>query len=236
MKSFYLMILILCAGSGPGWAGKAQPGITAETAGESATQIQSIEDFDIDAVVEATVKAMADAARNYYLPDKPANSKAIARYAKDARELVFRDSDFKKELGRICIDLANAAVRSSGQDVAMLPGQPLTLRQTYPDYNEGVSSITVTQGRVMVEYINTMPCINAAAKALHGGVRRQYLPESPENSPAKDAYGNEFAAIMSGNRLFNHTLSEVCAELVGLASHMQGRYSRKNIGTKSGSK
>lgn len=226
MKRFCLAASILCLGTCHGWAGSPQPVSNIKARGGSETPPRSIKDFDIDAVVEAAVKAMADAARNYYLPDKPGNVKAIGRYTKEARELVFRNSDFKRELGRISVDLANAAVRASERDVAMLPGQPLTLPQDYADYDEGVSSITVTQGKVMVEYVNTMPCINAAAKTLHGGVRRQYLPDSAENLPAKEAYGSEFAAIMSGNRLFNHTLSEVCADLVSLASHARSHYSK----------
>ncbi len=85
MKVFCLMVAVLCAGTGQGWAASPRTAAAVESAG-GAAQTRSIEDFDINAVVEATIKAMAAAARNYYLPDNPANSKAISRYSKDARE------------------------------------------------------------------------------------------------------------------------------------------------------
>jgi hypothetical protein len=75
----------------------------------------------------------------------------------------------------------------------------------------------VTEGEPMVVYTNTMPCINAAGRALNGGVREQYMPGAPEGSPERERYGSGAASIMSSNRLFNHALAEVCAKMVRAA-------------------
>jgi len=180
---------------------------------------RTLRDFDIDEAVEAVTSAMSAAARNYYLPDRPENSKAIARYKKDAKTILSYDSTFRRSLGEVCIGLANTAVKALNQEDERLPGKPLTLpmKETYEPYNEGVSSITVTEGEMTVVDINTMPCINAAGRALNGGVREQYMPGAPEGSPEREYYGNGAAAIMSSDRLFNHSLSEVCAKLIRAA-------------------
>ncbi|PKM98899.1 MAG: hypothetical protein CVU79_01220 [Elusimicrobia bacterium HGW-Elusimicrobia-3] len=159
---------------------------------------------------------MANAARNYYLPDKPENSKAIARYRKKAKTILSYDSTFRRSLGEVCIGLANTAVKAVNQAGEMLPGKPLTLpvKQNYLPYDKGVSSITVTEGKTTVVFTNTMPCINAAGRALNGGVREQYMPGAKEGSPDRDYYGNGAAAIMSSDRLYNHSLAEVCGKLI----------------------
>ncbi len=162
---------------------------------------------------------MSEASRNYYLPDKKENSKAIARYKKDAKKILYYDSTFRRSLGEICVGLANTAVKAVNQEGENLPGKPLTLpvKQQYPDYDEGVSSITVTEGVTTVVDTNTMPCINAAGRALNRGVREQYMPGAKEGSPEREYYGTGAAAIMSSDRLFNHSLSEVCAKLIRAA-------------------
>lgn len=189
---------------------------------------RTLRDFDIDAVVEAVSSAMTEAARNYYLPDEPENKKAIVRYRKNARNLLKYNSTFRRTLGDICVGLANTAVRAVNQERDSLPGKPLSLPvdRTYEPYDEGVSSITVTEGEVMVVFTNTMPCINAAGRALNGGVREQYMPGVPEGSPDRDQYGRGAAAIMSSNGLYNHALAEVCAKLVQAAK----RVSEENSG------
>ena len=174
-------------------------------------------DFDIDKVVDAVAKAMAAAARNYYLPDKPENTKAIARYAKDARKVMFSDTTFKREQAQVCVDLSNAA-NNAANPVNMLPGRPLSLPQDYPPLEEGVSSMTITMvdGEVTMVYTNTLPCINAAGTTLYGATLEQY-PQAAGNASAKAAYGRELSSILSANRLYNHALSEVCANLVRAA-------------------
>jgi len=190
-----------------------------------------LEDFDIDLVVDAAVKAMADAARGYYLPDRPENSKAIKRYSKDARKMVLMDTSFKRELAQMCTDLADAANNAARPDAAMLPGRPLTLSQNLPPVEEGVSSITVTEADGMTTvFTNTMPCINAAAQTLHRTVRGQFIPESAGNTAAKEEYGRQFSSIMTANRLFNHLLAEVCSNLVKLAKGESEQGRKKNKG------
>ncbi|MBI5744011.1 MAG: hypothetical protein HY952_05635 [Elusimicrobia bacterium] len=221
MRTCVLMLLVsLCAGLVSAGDGGTDP-FALSTGKEHG---KSIRDFDIDAVVEAVTSAMADAARNYYLPDKTADRKAVSRYRKDARTLLSRDSTFRRSLGEVCVGLANTAVKAVNQEWERLPGKPLTLpvKQSYAPYDEGVSSITVTEGEPMVVYTNTMPCINAAGKELNGGVRMQYLPDAPEGSSELEYYGRGAAAIMSSDQLFSHALAEVCAKLVHLAKKEAG--------------
>ncbi len=214
-KYLLLMAAVLCAGVAGAGEGGADP--FAPAAGRE--HAKSLRDFDIDAVVEAVSSAMAGAARNYYLPDKPENSRAIARYKKDARTILAYDSTFRRSLGEVCLGLANTAVKAVNQEEEKLPGRPLTLpmKQDYEPYDEGVSSITVTGSEPLMVFTNTMPCINAAGRALNGGVREQYLPGAKEGSPEREYYGSGAAAIMSSDRLFNHSLAEVCAKLVRVA-------------------
>lgn len=216
MKRYLLLIAVsLCAGVVSAGEGGADPFALA-TGKEHA---RTIRDFDIDMVVDAVTFAMAEAARNYYLPDKPTNPKAIARYRKDAKTLISHDSAFRRSLAEVCTGLANTAVKAVNQENEKLPGKPLSspMKQEYADYEEGVSSITVTEGEMTVVYTNTMPCINAAGMALSGGVRDQYMPGAPQGSPEREYYGSGAAAIMSSNRLFNHSLAEVCAKLIRAA-------------------
>ena len=179
---------------------------------------KTLDDFDIDLTVETVVKDMADAARNYYLPDSPASSKAISRYTKDSKKIVHYNTDFKRELAQVSIDLAKAAVDAMNPETAMLPGIPLEQPPAPLSYVEGVSSITVMQveGYTTI-YTNTMPCINATGKALERSVRVQYIPGSSKTSAAKSAYGRQVSAILTANRFFNHALAEVCAQLVRAA-------------------
>lgn len=216
MKILFLpMAVFLCAGAAR--AGDGGPDPYALAAGKESAR--TLRDFKIDAVVDAVTSAMAEAARNYYLPDKPENSKAIARYNKDAKFLLSHDSTFRRSLAEVCGALANTAVKAVNQEDEMLPGKPLTLpvEQNYEPYDEGLSSVTVTEGDIAVVFTNTMPCINAAGRALNGGVRVQYMPGAPEGSPEREYYGAGAAAIMSSDRLYNHALSEVCAKLVRTA-------------------
>lgn len=202
MKTCIMAALVFCAG-----AARAGEGERART----------LEDFDIDAVVASITNAMAEAARNYYLPDKPENAKKIKAYRKDAKYYLSHNGPFRQAIGDISINLAKAGARAANREYETLPGTPLELPPQKPDYEEGVSSITVTGGEPMMVYTNTMPCINAAGKALHGGVREQYLPGAAENSPGRRYYGREAAGLMSADRFFNHVLSEACAKLVQLA-------------------
>jgi len=181
---------------------------------------RTLRDFDIDSVVEAVFSGMTEASRNYYLPDGQANAKAIAAYGKDARFILNHNSDFKRSLAKLSRVLAETAVEAVAQDQPRLPGKPLALsaKQRYEPYDEGLSSITVTDdGEMKTIETNTMPCINAAAKGLFGGVRRQYLSGFAENSPESVDYNSNASASMSSDRLYNHVLSEVCAKLVEAA-------------------
>ncbi|OIO03048.1 MAG: hypothetical protein AUJ51_04990 [Elusimicrobia bacterium CG1_02_56_21] len=216
MKIFLLiMAVILCAGAARAGDGGADPYALA-TGKESA---RTLRDFKIYVVVDAVTAAMAEAARNYYLPDKTENSRAIASYNKEAKFLLSHDSTFRRSLAEICGGLANTAVKAVNQEDERLPGKPLTLpvEQNYEPYDEGLSSITVTEGEMTVVYTNTMPCINAAGRALNSGVRVQYMPGAQEGSPEREYYGSGAAAIMSSDRLYNHALSGVCAKLVRAA-------------------
>lgn len=210
MKYLLLMAVLFCAVVVR--AGEEGPDPFALDTGKE--RARTLRDFDIDAVVEAVNSAMSAAARNYYLPDNPGNAKAIARYNKDAKTILSYDTTFKRSLGEVCAGLANTAVRAVNQADEGLPGKPLTLAmpQAYDPYDAGLSSITVTEGEPMVVFINTMPCINAAGRALNGGVREQYMPGAPEGAPDRDYYGRGAAAIMSSDRLFNHSLAEACAK------------------------
>lgn len=222
MKERYFFAAVLILGvSGAALAADQRPRPVPAKAQEG-RRAPTPEDFDIDKVVEAVVKAMADAARNYYLPDKPGSAGAIARYTKDARTLAFRDTTYKRELAQVSVDLARAAVDAASPETAMLPGRPLKLKPAKPDYEEGVSSITVTEGKTTVVYTNTMPCINAAGTTLNRAVRGQFMGDTGADAAAKDAYGSRGAAILSGNRLFNHALAEVCAKMVRLAKMEAG--------------
>lgn len=184
----------------------------------STERYEEQDDYDIDKVVEAVTKAMAVAARNYYLPDKPENSKAIARYAKDSKKVIFSDTTFKRELAQICMDLSGAAGNAANATAQMLPGRPLRLPSETAALDEGVSSMTITYegGEVAMVYTNTLPCINATGATLHGATLEQY-PRTAADAAARSAYGQELSSILTANRLFNHALSEVCARLVQTA-------------------
>lgn len=191
---------------------------------------RSLRDFDIDAVVEAVTNGMAEAARNYYLPDKPENAKAISRYRKDARFIMNHNSAFRQSLGNICIALARISVEAVNHDYEQLPGKPLSLspKQRYEPYDEGVSSITVTESDVTGMFTNTMPCINAAGEALFDGVRNQYMPKAQEDSSEQEHYKREASSVMSSNQLYNHVLAEVCEKLVQVAKlQAEGKGNRR---------
>jgi len=184
-----------------------------------------LSEYDIDIVVDAAVKAMGDAARDHYLPDGAENSKAIKRYTKDARKAALMDTSFKRELAQVCADLANAAAHA--REEAMLPGRRLALPSGLKPVPLGVSSKTVTtDGGVTTVFTNTMPCIQAAATALYTATLKQF-PETASNSAAKEVYGNQFASIMTGNRLFNHVLADVCSKLVGFAERSSEQNRKK---------
>lgn len=216
MKRYLLAAAVsLCAGVVSARDGVADP--FALAVGKE--HARTIRDFDADAVVDAVTFAMTEAARNYYLPDKSANSRVIARYRKDARTIISHDSTFRRSLGMVCLGLANTAIKAVNQENENVPGRPLALpvKPLYDPYAEGVSSITVIEGEMTVVFTNTLPCINAAGRALNGGVREQYLPGAPQGSPERESYGNGAAAIMSSDRLFNHSLAEICAKLIRAA-------------------
>ncbi|MDE2292203.1 MAG: hypothetical protein KGL53_08980 [Elusimicrobia bacterium] len=182
-----------------------------------------LERFDIDAVVTATTQAMADAARDYYLPEGKAPKKAVARYQKDARRLVSYDSTFRRELARVVTEVAGTA------DAADSPEQmysALPAAEERPNYVEGVSSISwITvegpDGPQRADYTNTMPCINAAAKAMFDSTLAQF-PEVAKDPKAKAAYGRGFGQDLTGERLYNHVLAEVCMKLVKAARDEAG--------------
>ena len=183
----------------------------------------SLDGYDIDKVVDVVVKAMGDAARNYYLPDKPENAKAIKRYTKDARKVVLLDTSFKRELAQVCVDVANDAANAGG-DAEKLPGRPLITPSVMPPVPLGVSSKTVTtEGDMTVVFTNTMPCIDAAAGSMHDATLRQF-PKTASDSVAKETYTRHYGNILTANRLYNHLLSQVCSQLVELAK----RYSEQN--------
>ncbi len=183
----------------------------------------SLDDYDIDQVVDTVIKAMGDAARDYYLPDKPENAKAIKSYTKDARKAVLMDTSFKLELARVSMDVANDAA-NAGSDAVKLPGRPLVLPSGMSPVPLGVSSITVSsEGGMKVIFTNTMPCIDAAAGSMHRATLRQF-PKTASDSVAKETYTRQFGNILTANRLYNHLLSEVCSRLVDLSK----RYSEQN--------
>lgn len=183
----------------------------------------SLDGYDMEQVVDTVIKAMGDAARNYYLPDKPENAKAIKHYTKDARKAVLMSTSFKRELAQVCLDVANNAA-NSGSDAEKLPGRPLVTPLGMPPVPLGVSSKTVTtEGDTTVVFTNTMPCIDAAAGSMHDATLRQF-PETASDSVAKETYTRQYGNILTANRLYNHLLSEICAQLVGLAK----RYSEQN--------
>lgn len=199
---------------------RAESGKTIKPMGAEAA---SLDGYDIDRVVDTVVKAMGDAARNYYLPDKPENAKAIKSYTKDARKAVLMDTSFKRELAQVCIDVANDAA-NAGSDAVKLPGRPLLLPSGMPPVPLGVSSKTVTtDGDMTVVFTNTMPCIDAAAGSMHDATLRQF-PKTASDTVAKKTYTRQFGSILTANRLYNHLLAEVCDQLVGLAK----RYSEQN--------
>lgn len=181
---------------------------------------RTLRDFDIDRVVEAVTSGMIEASRNYYLPEKSADRKAVARYRKDARFILKHDSDFRRSLAGLSRVLAETAVEALDQEKNALPGKPLALSpaQSYEPYDEGLSSITVTDdGEMKTIFTNTMPCINAAGKGLFGGVRLQYLAGFQEGSQEDMYYRREASASMSSDRFYNHVLAEACARLVRAA-------------------
>lgn len=215
----YFITAVISFGLFSGYAG-AESG---ETIKPMRPEAASLGGYDIDRVVDAVAKAMGDAARNYYLPDKPENAKAIKRYTKDARKAILMDTSFKRELAQVSLDVANDAA-NAGQDTERLPGRPLVLPSGMSPVPLGVSSKTVTtDGGMMVVFTNTMPCIDAAAGSMHDATLRQF-PKTASDSVAKETYTRQFGSILTANRLYNHLLSEVCSQLVGLAK----RYSEQN--------
>ena len=176
----------------------------------------SLDGYDIEQVVGAVVKGMGEAARNYYLPDKPENARVIKRYTKDSRKAVLMNTSFKRELAQVCLDVAKDAA-NAGRDKDMLPGRPLILPSGLSPVPLGVSSKTVSMdGDQMSVFTNSMPCIDAAVGAMHDATLRQF-PETASSPLAKETYTREFGKILTVNRLFNHLMGEVCAQLVGLA-------------------
>lgn len=209
-KSFITAVLVFGLLDGNAWAGSRE---TIKPVGPEAA---SLDGYDIDRVVDAVIKAMGDAARNYYLPDKPKNAKAIKHYAKDARKIVLMNTSFKRELAQVCMDVANNAA-NSGSDAEKLPGRPLVLHTGMSPEPLGVSSETVsTDGDGMVVFTNTMPCVNAAASSMHGATLRQF-PKTASDSAAKETYTHQFGSILTANSLYNHLQAEVCSQLVELA-------------------
>lgn len=224
MKVFLCFLTILF------WAGTTRAADGPFSLASEGEPARSLRDFDIDEVVEAVTAGMTEASRNYYLPDKPENAKAISRYRKDARFLMKHNSAFRLALGDICVALARVGVEAVNHDYPRLPGKPLSLspKQRYEPYDEGVSSITITEGDMTVIFTNTMPCINAAGGALFDGVRDQYMPKIREGSPEQEHYKREASSIMSSNQLYNHVLAEVCEELVQVAKrHAEGKDLRR---------
>ncbi len=214
MMKYFLAAVVFFGGCGGGaWAATEAERVGAgRTIGEEADPLAG---YDIDAVVDAVVKAMGEAARDYYLPDKPENSKAIKRYTKEARKGALMDTSFKRELAQISVDVANAA--ANAREVSMLPGRPLVLPSGLKPVPLGVSSKTITtDGDMTTVFTNTMPCIQAAATALHSATLKQF-PETASNQAAKEAYMSQFGSLMTANRFFNHVLAEVCSKLVGFA-------------------
>jgi hypothetical protein len=218
MKKYFLTaVLVLGLFGGRVWA---ESGETIKPMGSEAA---SLDGYDIDQVVDTVIKAMGDAARNYYLPDTPENVKTIKRFTKDARKAVLMDTSFKRELAQVCLDVANDAA-NTGQDTEKLPGRPLVLPSGLSPVPLGVSSITVSMdGDMKVIFTNTMPCIDAAAGSMHDATLRQFL-KTASDSVAKETYMRQYGNILTANRLYNHLLSEVCSQLVGLAK----RYSEQN--------
>ena len=214
----YFMAAVLAFGLAGGGA-RAESGTVIRPMGPEAA---SLDGYDIDQVVETVMKAMGDAARDYYLPDKPENAKAIKRYTKDARKAVLMSTAFKRELAQVCVEQANNAANAGS--AAQLPGRPLITPLGMPPVPIGVSSKTVSMdGDTMVVYTNTMPCIDAAAGSMHDATLRQF-PKTASDPAAKETYTRQYGNILTANRLFNHLMSEVCSQLVGLAK----RYSEQN--------
>lgn len=185
----------------------------------------SLDGYDIDLVVDAVIRAMGEAARDYYLPDKPENAKAIKRYTKDARKAVLMSTAFKRELAQVCMEQANNAAKA-GSDGQKLPGRPLLTPSGMPPVPLGVSSKTYStdgDGNTLAVFTNTMPCIDAAAGSMHNATLRQFS-KTASDPAAKDNYTRQYGNILTANRLFNHLMSEVCSQLVGLAK----RYSEQN--------
>lgn len=209
-------ILALFPAAGGGLSGAAAADNRPYPSEQRMTSEDPVEKFDIDRVVETTLTAMAAAARNYYLPDKPENARPISRHTKDSLKIAFADTAFKQELARICVDLA-AAARAAGKDEQMLPGRPLELPRSYPEVPIGVSSITVSEEKGMtVVFTNTMPCVSTGAKALHAAMLKEFPRTAAEDS-AKKRYTREFGVILTNNRLFNHLHAEVCSKMVRAA-------------------
>jgi hypothetical protein len=176
--------------------------------------------FDPDAVVEATTRAMADAARDYYLPDGRADKKAVASYARDARWLASHDSTFRRELARVIVAVAADADASDSPERKYLPA-PVPLDSRTP-VEVGVSSITESTvrfadgGEEKAYDTNTMPCIDAAAKAMHDSTLAQF-PEVGKDAKASAAYMRAFDETLTTERLYNHALAEVCEKMVRAA-------------------
>jgi hypothetical protein len=159
---------------------------------------------------------MGGAARAYYLPEKPENAKAIKRYNKFVKNIASGRTDFIRELAEVSGELAMAAaeISRSGQ---VSSGEPMETAPAAPNYEEGVSRVTVSEGKIKVVDTNTMPCINAAGKALVDNVRGQYFPDSSSQASKRKAFGRKFAEILSADRPYNRELSKVCSKLVHAA-------------------
>ena len=208
----YFMAAVLAFGllGSDAWA---ERGEAMKPAGPEAA---TLDGYNIDQVVDAVLKAMGDAARNYYLPDKPENAGAIKRYTKDARKMVLFDTAFKRELGGVCAAVANAAAIADS-DAQKLPGRPLVLPLGSSPVPLGISSETVSMnGDMRVVFTNTMPCVDAAAGSLHGATLRQF-PKTASDGVAAGTYTRQFGSSLTANRLYNHLLAKVCSQLVGLA-------------------
>jgi len=224
----YFMAAVLAFGllGGDAWA---ERGEAIKPVGPSAA---SLDGYDIDQVVDVVIEAMGHAARNYYLPDKPENAGAIKRYTKDARKAVLFDTAFKRELAGVCVTVANAAA-IAGSDDQKLPGRPLVLPLGSSPAPLGVSSETVSMnGDIKVVFTNTMPCIDAAAGSLHGATLRQF-PGTASDDVAAGTYTRQFGSILTANRPYNHLLSKVCSQLVGLAKRY-AEQSRRPTGEAAG--
>ena len=80
---------------------------------------------------------------------------------------------------------------------------------------DGISEVKLKdENGIPVKEVNTMPCVNAVAKAAVMSARSHYLPETKENAAAIVAYRKKADAILTANRAYNHELANVCSKLV----------------------